>query len=294
MGPSTGALAWPWWSTCHLQCTPTPPMVPISPWHPLHPYAPMMPPIPCWPEYLHSASPPMHPWHPLHPMMAPDIYTPRSPWCNLYPCWPLSTYTPCQPPMHPWHPTPLTAPNPLWWPQYPYTPKSPLIHLHSCWLLSTYTSCQPQGTFDTPTSPDGLQCSLTAPQHPLGPPNAPWCHLYLLAPEHLHSLPAPMHPWHPLHPLMASQWPQMPLTAPTSPRIPQYPSWPLNTYTPCQPNTPLIPLHSLMDPHALWHPVHSQGAPQYPLMHPIPLLAPAGIHFLPAPLCTPCQPLDMP
>ena len=68
------------------------------------------------------------------------------------------------------------------------------------------------------------------------------------------------------------------------------PFWPLSTYTPCQPsNTPLTPL-------CPWHPLTPQWPinaptppriPQCPFMPPIPHLAPAYLHFLPAPQYTP-------
>ena len=95
-------------------------------------------------------------------------------WCHLYPCWPLSTYIPCQPPQCT-PDTPLMAQCPLTphrSPQCPLMPPIPLLaseHLHSLpapnapptpwwtprspqcplmlpllyWPLSTYTHCQP-------------------------------------------------------------------------------------------------------------------------------------------------------
>ena len=160
---SAGVLDWgPMWSgfqsTCHLQCT----------------------------------------LHPQWPPMPPDIPTPQcSPWCHLYPCWPLSTYTPCQPPMHPFHPyTP-------WWPNAPNAPWHPL------------------GAPSAPNTPAGPW----APPHPASP-NTPW-HLdtpwwtpmplaplqsleplnvpdAAYTPESIHFLPVPNAPlpapWHPLHP----------------------------------------------------------------------------------------------
>ena len=94
----------------------------------------------------------------------------------------------------------------------------------------------------------------------------------LLAPEYIHSLPAPqltpdttiMAPQHLLHPLGDPQCPLCYL----------YPFWPLSTYTPCQPpNTP----HD-----APWCPSNgpcTPRSPQCPLMPPIPLLVVNCHHF---------------
>ena len=147
MGPSTGALVWPWWgrslpkgnqweagtldwgpmwsgsqSTCHLQCTP---------------YTHQ------WPQCLLT---------PQHPLFS---YTPAG----------LNTYTPCQHPMHPWTPPdgPNSSDGSLMPPDTPCTPRSSWCHLYPCWLLSTYTPSQlPNAPLRPPTSPD----DPSTPWHP--------------------------------------------------------------------------------------------------------------------------------
>ena len=115
------------------------------------------------------------------PPNAADTPTPLCfPWCHLYPCLPLSTYTPCQPPMHPWHPLhTLIAPMPpdTLHPRAPMPPDA------------TYTPAGPWA----PTLP----ASPLMPLHPLEAPMPP---IPLLALEHLHILPAPNTPWHPYTP----------------------------------------------------------------------------------------------
>ena len=170
---SDGTLDWgPMWSgsqsTCHLQCTPTPPMAPNTPSPPYTPYAPIplldwVPRIPASPQCTPDTLPaPMHPVTPTPP---------RSPWCHLYPCWPLSTYTPCQP---------QCTPGTLYTHWRPHTP---WCHLYFCWswvpMLPTSHPC-------TPNTPDSLSIPLIPP--PLGTPDATYT---LLAPEYLHFLPAP-------------------------------------------------------------------------------------------------------
>ena len=91
----------------------------------------------------------MAPWCPQFP------YTPYK---SLYPCWPLSTYTPCQSPMHPWHSLHLlTAP---WCSLLPYTPYQPPMPPDApipLLVLKAYTSCQPPihlyQPLDTPLTP---------------------------------------------------------------------------------------------------------------------------------------------
>ena len=212
MGPSTGAIAWPWWgrslpkgnqweccdpglgpnmvglpvhlppqcipdtSTSPLYpCWPLTPTFPASPNAPWHPYTPDSPPM------LPTAPNALTPLHPQGAPIAPDAaYTPVA----------LSTYTPCQPPMHPWH---------------HYTPRGP-------------------------------QCLLMPP-------------VPLLTPEHLHSLPAPMHPDIPTPHDRPSNTPHT-LYQPSISLMPWYPWWPLRAYTSCQlPNA--SPASPLTPP---WHP----------------------------------------
>ena len=116
---------------------------------------------------------------------------------------------------------------------------------------------------------------------------------------------SPNAPLMPLHPC----WPQCTL-------IPLTPCWLLSPYTPCQPSmhiwypytlwcpqmplypagpwVPTLPASSQMH---LWHPLMLLTppiGPNAPLMPPIPLLAPEGIHFLLATQCTPTSPWHPP
>ena len=121
------------------------------------------------------------------------------------------------PPMQLLHPQWL--PMPLWHPLHPYFPNA------------TYTPVGP--SIYTPYQPPNAPLASLHPQCLLMPP------IPILAPEHLHTLPASMHPWHPLHPLM----PHTPLGAPNFPWCCPYPCWPLSTYIPRQPldtPTPLL------------------------------------------------------
>ena len=99
----------------------------------------------------------MHPLHPQWSLCSPDTpYTPRlpnAPWCHLNPCWPLSTYTPCQPPCTantPYTPDDPPMPNtltPLGTPNAPdatYTPAGPWAP-----TLLASSQCNP----DTPYTP---------------------------------------------------------------------------------------------------------------------------------------------
>ena len=137
MGPWTGALAWPWWGrslprgtsgSAGAQCgqAPSPLATPMHPWHPYTPDSPM-------PQ---NGSP-------------TPLWAPNSPFCHLYPFWPLSTYTPSQPLIHPLHPqTPLMAPTP------PRSPNAPLCHHYT-----------PSGPW-VPTLPASTQYTLTPPIPP--------------------------------------------------------------------------------------------------------------------------------
>ena len=159
------------------------------------------------PEYLHYASLPSASLTPLAAPNSPDSpltpYPLGSPWCHLYPYWPLCTYTPCQPPMHP----------------------------------------------DTSIPPDSLLTPLHPQRAPLMPP------ISKLAPEHLHSLPAPNAPLTPLHSLMD------PSGTPTLPRSSSMP--------PDAANTPAGPWgHTL--------PASPQCTPASPLTPPPPLLVEAS------------------
>ena len=96
-------------------CSLTPLGAPDAMYTPASPWVPTLP----------ASPPPMHPWHPA-PLMAPSPWWPLhpwfpftclgAPWCHLYPCWLLGTYTPFQLPN-----APLTPPTP---------PDGPLIPLH--------------------------------------------------------------------------------------------------------------------------------------------------------------------
>ena len=168
MGPSTGALAWPWWGRSlpkgnQWECW-DPGLGPNVVGLPVH-FSPQ-----CTPDTPNS---------PLTPLVTP------MPLMQPIPFLAVSTYTPCQPPIHHWHATPLGAPN------------APLCHLYPFWLLSTYTSCQP-----IPYTPNSPQWSLTPPT-PLGTPNAPYATYTLLAPEYLlHASPnTPVTPYTPDAPI---------------------------------------------------------------------------------------------
>ena len=179
------------------------------------------------PEYLHSLPAPNAPLRPHDGPNPPDGPAPPHP---LEPPNATDTHAgtwvptiPASSPMHPWHP--LTVPNP-WHP-----PRSPWCHLYLYWPLSPYTPCQP------PMHPWHPLMSL----HPLGVSQYPLMLLItLLAPEHLHSLPAPNAPLHSLMdppclltPLGAPQCPLMlpiPLLAPKGIHC-----LPASQCTPCQP-----------------------------------------------------------
>ena len=226
---SAGTLYWgPMWlgsqSTCHCQCTltpPTPPTAPLSPqcpWNPLGApsvpytsYTPCGSLVPTFPASLNT------PWHPipsdgplippmppdtLHPLEAPmspyATYTPSGPWVPTLPASPNAPLTP----LHPWQapnssliapntPTPLGAPN------------VPLYQLYPLWPLSTYTPCQPpMHPWHTYTPWKAPNSFLIAPNTPTPPrsPNALIPPIPLLAPEYLHSMPAPNAPLTPLTP----------------------------------------------------------------------------------------------
>ena len=151
------SLAWPWpgrslpkgnqWECWDPGLGPNVVWLPVHlppPMYPLHPSALLTPLCSYTPAGLSNytpCQPPMHPWHPYTPSQPPIPLTPpipRSPWCHLYPCWPLSTFTPCQP----WNAL-LTPLHSLTAPTTPDTPKSPQCHLYPCWHLSMYTPCKP-------------------------------------------------------------------------------------------------------------------------------------------------------
>ena len=122
--------------------------------------------------------------------------------------------------------------------------------------------------------------------------------LYSYRPEYLHSLSVPVHLW---YPLMAANPPDGSLMSPWHPYTPSnpwchlHPYWP-STYTPASPQCTPDNLHSLMDPHAPDTPTPPRS-PQCPLMLPMSLLVPEGIHWLPAPnapLPAPWHPLTPP
>ena len=166
------------------------------------------------------------------------------------PMW-LGSQSTCHP-QCPYTPTgslmPLHSLPALWHPWCHYTPTSPRGPIHLCWSLSPYTPCQPH-----------MYCwhPLPAPDVPNSPytlywlPNAPWCPTPLLAPQPLHSLPAPMHPWHPCQPKMPP-YPLHPywLQCPWCHYTPAFP-WALYSLpahqctldTPTPPVSPLTPLH---------------------------------------------------
>ena len=138
MGSSIGALAWPWWgrSLCkgnQWECWDT-----NAPYTPRSPQCPLMLPLPLLaPEYQHSLPAPNTP---LTPPNATTPLThsssPQCPWCHLYPCWSLNTYTPCQPPNEPLTPLhPLMAPNT---PTLATIPQCPLIPWYPCWFSNCH------------------------------------------------------------------------------------------------------------------------------------------------------------
>ena len=261
MGPSTGALAWPWWGRSlpkgnQWECWDSGlgPNVVRLPVHlpPLHPLI-----------ATNAPNTPITSTPPRSSPMPPDgTYIPTHLWVLTLPTIPNAPLTPLHPLMAPMPPDgPLTPPDTLYTPR---SPQCPSCHLYPCWSLSTYTPCQPPmhpwhpytpwWNPDTPGSPlmplTDFQClwhshtfrSLPMPPYAICTPVDPW------AP----TLPAsaPMHPWHPLHTWQISQQPLIlptPLGASNAPWCHLYPCWPLNTYTPCQPQcTPDTP-HP-------WHP----------------------------------------
>ena len=138
-------------------------------------------------EYLHCLPDPIHPWHPIHP------------WCP-------------------------------WWPPTPQPPRS--------LLMPPYVTYTPSGTWvptlpaSPPNTPQHLLHPLTltpcnGPKTPIpsrSPQIPPYVTSTLLAPEYLHSLPAPIHPNTPT--------PLMPLMVPNSPTPLGAPNAPDTTYTP--------------------------------------------------------------
>ena len=208
VGPSTGALARPWWGRS---------MPKGNQWE-------------CWdpglgPDVVRL---PVH----LPPQMHPC--TPNAPWhshapqCLLMtpiPCLPLSTYTPCQAPNAPlMPPTPLMAPNALWHPPIP--PDTPTLpRSPQCPLMPPIPCCSWAPTL--PASPQCTPDTLT-PQWTPDTPRSPQCS---------DDAYTPTSPWVPTLPAS----PQCTLASPTLCRIPQcpwchlWPCQPLNTYTPCQP-----------------------------------------------------------
>ena len=95
-----------------------------------------------------------------------------------------------------------------------------------------------------------IKLSHTEPYYTLMPP------ICLLAPEHLHLLPAPSAPLTPLHPWW-SQCPHSPQTptspTPHAPYTPRSPPMPLMPYTPAGPWASTLPASPLVHP---WHPLH--------------------------------------
>ena len=208
-------------------------------------------------------------------------------------------------------------------PQYPLTPPTPLLLLYPYWPEYLHSLLAPQCTPDTLCTPWQPPIHPDGPWHPYTPKRPLILPIPMLAPEYLHSLPAPnapltplqplrahwfhlypcwylsayipcqplMHSWHPLTPPMASNFPDV-LTSLHPLGVPWfhlYPCWPLISYTPCQPPMDLdIPTLPDGSPMPLDTPKPLK--PSMPLMLPIPLLPPWG-HILPA---TPLHPLPAP
>ena len=145
-------------------------------------------------------------------------------------------------------------------------------------LWAPTLTASPQCSLDTPTTPDRPPDAPKPPRSPRCPLTSPIC---LLAPECLHSLPAPMHLWHPYTP-------DGPLNTPDTPNTPwKLPLPPDATYIPAGPWAPILPASPQWTPYTPIlpdRPLTPPRSPQCPLTSPICLLAPECLHSLPAPM----------
>ena len=261
MGPSTGALVWPWWGRS------------LPKGNQWEWWDPQQGPLSGLGEVGHSPRGTIGsagtldwgpiclglqstchlqctPYTPMVPNALDTPYTPMLPWCHLYPCWPKYLHS-LPAPMHLWHPYTLWQP-----PISPDTPRSPWCQLYPCWPWVLTLPTSPNTTLRPPTPPDGPNLSNspmppdtpTASRSPMMPP-IPLLALSTYPPCQPQCIPDTYTLWQPQSPLTApNAW--TPLGSPNAPDA---------THTPADPWVPRLPA----SPNAPWHLLHPLTGPQH-------------------------------